>query len=60
MDDEEKRKIEEGLKKESRNGALSCRAALGLAERLNADPRMVGQVADELHIKIASCQLGCF
>ena len=39
---------------------LPCAAALALAERLGVAPSEVGAAANELGIKIADCQLGCF
>lgn len=60
MQDEEKAGIGAELKKAVENGRVTCRAALELAERLGFDPRLVGEVANEEHIKIISCQLGCF
>jgi len=53
-------RIREELKKASENGAIACRTALELAERLGVEPRLVGQAANKERIKIISCQLGCF
>lgn len=50
----------ERIREESREGRLSCRKALELAESLGVTPAEVGEAADQLRIKIAACQLGCF
>jgi hypothetical protein len=50
----------EGVLENSRGGRLSCRKALELAESLGVTPAEVGEAADQLRIKIAACQLGCF
>ena len=42
------------------NGKLPCAVAFKIAEKLKISPRQVGDMANEIKIKIASCQLGCF
>lgn len=42
------------------NGKLPCAVAFRIAEKLKISPRQVGDMANELKVKIASCQLGCF
>ena len=44
----------------SREGRLRCPSAMAIANSLGINSKEVGEVADELDIKIASCQLGCF
>ena len=39
---------------------LPCAEALAVAERLGVEPRVVGEAANALGIKIVDCQLGCF
>lgn len=53
-------KIKEALKIAAPDGKLSCKEAWALAEELGADKAEVGKAANELKIKIHSCQLGCF
>ena len=48
------------LAKASRDGRITCAAAFEVAERLGVSRRLVGEVANEEHIKITTCQLGCF
>lgn len=53
-------KLEERIKKSLTDGRLSCAVALGIARSLKITPRQVGDAANELKIKLANCQLGCF
>jgi LAO/AO transport system kinase len=56
----EKEDLIEKIKSESRNGKISCRQALRLASEKDVSPKELGSLLDELGIKIATCQLGCF
>jgi len=56
MSDDLEQKIRESLV----NGKLPCAVAFKVAGDLGITPRQVGNKANELDIKIASCQLGCF
>ncbi len=60
MDAERKKTVREALKQQSKENRITCRDALELAARLQVNPRLVGEVANEERIKIAACQLGCF
>ncbi|HAI20503.1 MAG TPA: hypothetical protein DCM14_01150 [Clostridiales bacterium UBA8153] len=44
----------------AREGKIACAALLQLAARLGVPPLVLGQLADELGLKISGCQLGCF
>ena len=50
----------EEVKKRSKDGNIACAVALKIAEEKKVSPRMVGQAANELEIKIRACSLGCF
>ncbi|MEW6140495.1 MAG: hypothetical protein AB1733_19920 [Thermodesulfobacteriota bacterium] len=39
---------------------ISCKAACDIAELAGVPPRKVGNLLDEMKIKIFGCQLGCF
>jgi hypothetical protein len=39
---------------------LGCAQAFMIARDLDVPLRLVGQTCDELGIKVADCQLGCF
>jgi len=52
--------IEEEVKASLVDGRLPCAVAFGIAKKLKVSPRQVGDTANDLQIKIATCQLGCF
>jgi hypothetical protein len=41
-------------------GRLSCPLAFKVARRLGVSPQQVGEVANELNVRISRCQLGLF
>ncbi len=42
------------------NNRLSCEAAHTLAKALRVSLKEIGELCNELKIKISACQLGCF
>jgi hypothetical protein len=52
--------LEEELKASLVEGKLPCAVAFRIAKKLKVSPKEVGDAANELKIKISSCQLGCF
>ena len=50
----------EAVRQAAREGRLPCARALELARELEVPPARVGEIADQLGIKIVACQLGCF
>jgi len=52
--------LEEELKASLVEGKLPCAIAFKIAKKLKVAPKEVGDAANELKIKISSCQLGCF
>lgn len=52
--------IVSAINKKSKKGQISCKAALSIAEELEVAPKQVGNIINELKIKIRACQLGCF
>jgi hypothetical protein len=53
-------KVVEEIKKKAVGGKLPCAVARQIAEELGVSYRDIGEAADMLHVKITSCQLGCF
>ncbi len=39
---------------------ISCREAFEVAEKLGLSKKRLGQILNDLKIKVYSCQLGCF
>lgn len=48
------------LLKLSANGSISCTEARRIAEELGLPKKSLGDLANELKIKIRACELGCF
>jgi molybdopterin-guanine dinucleotide biosynthesis protein len=55
-----KEKIRSLLKDKAIGGKLPCPVARRIAEELSVPYKEIGEAADELDIKIADCELGCF
>lgn len=53
-------RLQDAVREAAPGGRLPCARALQLARELGVSPARVGEVADELGVKIVSCQLGCF
>jgi len=52
--------LEEAIRNETKDGKLSCAAAFKAAQAQEVSPGEVGDLADELGIRISHCQLGLF
>jgi hypothetical protein len=55
-----KQEVLDAVEKAAKDGRLTCTEARKLAEVLKVEPGIVGEAADELKIRIKSCELGCF
>ena len=60
MNDMELVRLKETLSEAALHDKISCAKARALAEQLGLSYKQVGEAANELGIKIHSCQLGCF
>ena len=56
----DREKLAEKVKALSKNGKISCKQALKLAEEEGISSRDLGNLLNEIKVKVASCQLGCF
>lgn len=56
----DKKKISEKIKIHVKDGKISCQQARKFAEDEGIPYQEVGELLNELEIKIANCQLGCF
>jgi hypothetical protein len=52
--------IKARIKAAAPEGRIPCAAAFKLAEELNLSRRDLGELLNQLRIKITQCQLGCF
>lgn len=55
-----KQEIVGGIRASLTEGKLPCPSAFKVARRLEVSPQQVGEVSDELGIRISRCQLGLF
>jgi hypothetical protein len=58
--DVEQEKLKTRLQQEAAQGKLPCRKAFTIAGELDCPPAVIGEMCDELKVKISGCQLGCF
>lgn len=56
----EKEQLIEKVKSASKDGRISCATAFALAREAEISTKELGDLFNELKIKIISCQLGCF
>ncbi|AEF93367.1 hypothetical protein Desca_0474 [Desulfotomaculum nigrificans CO-1-SRB] len=57
---EQNEKLVQSVKEAARDGRLSCTMARKIAADYNVPPRTVGDICNQLKIKIKACELGCF
>ncbi|MDY6914221.1 MAG: hypothetical protein SVT52_07190 [Planctomycetota bacterium] len=60
MNPETERQIRQSIQQAARDGKVACKVLLELAERMETPPKQIGQFCNEMNIRIAGCQLGCF
>ncbi|HOB87685.1 MAG TPA: hypothetical protein PKO38_08355 [Bacillota bacterium] len=56
----DKEKVKEMIRNEAKDNRLSCRSAFAIAEAAGCSTALVGELCNELKVKIVGCQLGCF
>jgi len=52
--------IKEKIRAAAPEGRIACAAAFRLAEEMGLSRPLLGELLNELKIKIIQCQLGCF
>jgi hypothetical protein len=52
--------IKDKIRAAAPEGKIACAAAFRLAEEMGLSRRLLGELLNELKIKIIQCQLGCF
>jgi hypothetical protein len=53
-------KLEKVILKKAKAGKLPCAMCFKIAEDFGISKREMGKVLNEIKIRIAQCQLGCF
>ncbi len=56
----DKNSVTEKLQKLVKDGKISCKQAMKIASEEDIPSRELGELLNELKIKVAGCQLGCF
>jgi hypothetical protein len=56
----DKQAIIEKVKTHIKDEKISCKQALKISAEENISPKDLGALFNELNIKVANCQLGCF
>ena len=56
----DKEKLTQKVKSLSKDGKISCKQSLKLAEEEGISSRELGELLNELKVKVMGCQLGCF
>jgi hypothetical protein len=57
MDETKIRKLIQDRQKDDK---IPCKVAFDIAEEMNVSKKSVGELLNEMGIKICACQLGCF
>jgi hypothetical protein len=52
--------LDDKIRESLTNGRLPCAVAFKIAKELGISVHEVGEVCNNLRIKVSSCQLGCF
>jgi len=52
--------IREEIRRAAVDGKVPCTILLDLARKTGTSPLKIGEMCDEMRIRVASCQLGCF
>jgi len=58
MTDEDQ--IRQSIERAAADSRVACGLLLELAERTATPPKRIGQLCNEMGIRISNCQLGCF
>ncbi len=55
-----KEAVIEKINARAKNGKIACMQAFKIAEEENISTKELGEMFNEMNIKVANCQLGCF
>jgi hypothetical protein len=56
----DRKRLEEVILERSKDGKLPCAMCFKIAEDFGISKREMGQILNEINIRISQCQLGCF
>ena len=52
--------LQSAIQSHAVDGKVSCKAMLDLAEKAETPAKQIGEICNDLSIKVSACQLGCF
>ena len=55
-----RKKLEETIKDKAKGGKIPCAVCFKIAEDFGISKKEMGQVLNEINVRISQCQLGCF
>ena len=56
----DRKKLEEAIMGKAKEGKILCALCFKVAEEHGISKREMGQILNQMKIKISQCQLGCF
>jgi hypothetical protein len=56
----DRKKLEETIKDKAKGGKIPCAVCFKIAEDFKISKKEMGQVLNEINVRISQCQLGCF
>ena len=56
----DRKKLEETILAKAKEGKISCASCFKIAEDLGISKQEMGEILNQMKIKIGYCQLGCF
>jgi len=56
----DRKRLEEVIKEKAKDGKIPCAMCFKVAEDFGISKREIGQILNEINIRISQCQLGCF
>jgi len=56
----DRKRLEEMILEKSKDGKVPCAVCFKIAEDFGVSKKEMGQIMNEINIRISQCQLGCF
>jgi len=56
----DRKKLEEAVLGKAKDGKLPCALCFKMADDFGISRKEMGEILNEMNIKISQCQLGCF
>jgi hypothetical protein len=56
----DRKKLEETIKDKAQGGKIPCAMCFKITEDFGISKKEMGQILNEINVRISQCQLGCF